>query len=340
MSGFTDTSPDLETYWRSIILFGRNVASYKFALAKSLIELKRREQELVRLEDLAEPFSRHICEHLKQNPKQGTSASSKFLDTCRAFNSQEISKSELIAQTTKLGFVNVIDAFHMVNQGEIPKRFFLDERKQSASIRITDNLFSMFEERHSGNLEEEVEARWRLVETAWSLGLSRTLASVQHDEELLVLYVGSAERRVTVTSSRNALNGYQKGRCFYCFNRISVLEGDALLADVDHFFPHVLKGQMSDAHLDGVWNLVLACKECNRGHDGKFAKLPNTELLGRLHKRNEFLIGSHHPLRETLMSQTGFNKAERKSFLQNQYDRARERLIHTWCPILRAEPVF
>ncbi len=72
MTAFTDTSPGLETYWRSIILFGRNVASYKFALAKSLIEIGGREHELIKLEDLAEPFSRHVCEHLKRNPKQST----------------------------------------------------------------------------------------------------------------------------------------------------------------------------------------------------------------------------------------------------------------------------
>lgn len=340
MTGFTDTAPDIETYWRSIILFGRNVASYKFALAKSLIEIGSREQELVRLEDLAEPFSRHVCEHLKLSPKQSTSSSSKFLDACRAFNSHKISRSDLIAQTTKLGFVNVIDAFHVVNQGEIPIRFFLDERRQNAGIRLTDDFFHMFEEGHTAILGEEVEARWRLVETAWGLGLSRNLASIQHDDELSLLFAGTAGRRVAVTSSRSALNGYQKGRCFYCFDRISVLEGDALLADVDHFFPHILKGEMPDAYLDGVWNLVLACKDCNRGHDGKFAKLPNTHLLSRLYKRNEFLIGSHHPLRETLMSQTGSSEVERKSFLQKHYDRARERLIHTWKPILRAEPVF
>lgn len=236
MTAFTDTTPDLETYWRSIILFGRNVASYKFALAKSLIELGGRELEFIRLEELAEPFARHVCEHLKLNPKQSTSPSSKFLDACRAFNSDEISKSDLISKTTRLGFVNVIDAFHIVNQGEIPKRFFLDEREQNTGIRLTDDFFKMFEQGQTGNLGEEVEARWRLVETAWSLGISRNLASIQHDEDLNQLYTGPTERRVVVTSSRSALNGYQKGRCFYCFDRISVLNGDAQLADVDHFF--------------------------------------------------------------------------------------------------------
>jgi hypothetical protein len=39
VTAFTETTPTLENFWRSIILFGRNVASYKFALGKSLLEL-------------------------------------------------------------------------------------------------------------------------------------------------------------------------------------------------------------------------------------------------------------------------------------------------------------
>lgn len=34
---FQEEHPSLESYWRSIVLFGNNVASYKFALAKSLL---------------------------------------------------------------------------------------------------------------------------------------------------------------------------------------------------------------------------------------------------------------------------------------------------------------
>ena len=40
MSKFYDIEPSLENYWRSIILFGRNVAMYKIALAKALYDLK------------------------------------------------------------------------------------------------------------------------------------------------------------------------------------------------------------------------------------------------------------------------------------------------------------
>jgi hypothetical protein len=60
MAEFLDRDRTPENYWRSVILFGQNVASYKFALAKSLIELSTLQKETVRLEDLAEPFSKHI----------------------------------------------------------------------------------------------------------------------------------------------------------------------------------------------------------------------------------------------------------------------------------------
>ena len=119
MSQFTEVQPTLENYWRAVILFGRNVASYKFALGHSLLEFAGRGNEVITLEDLAEPFSRHICNHLQIADKQGTSKSSQFLDACRKFNVGEIKKEELLDTTAKQGFANVIDAFHVVHAGEI-----------------------------------------------------------------------------------------------------------------------------------------------------------------------------------------------------------------------------
>ena len=48
-----------------------------------------------------------------------------------------MSAEELQRQTVKLGFVNVLDAFHMVNGSELPLRFFHDERRSSGGIRLT-----------------------------------------------------------------------------------------------------------------------------------------------------------------------------------------------------------
>ena len=90
---------------------------------------------------------------------------------------------ELIQTTKKLGFNNVIDAFHIVNGGEIPKRFFIDERKENDGIRITENFFELNELQESENLPSEVEARWRLVETAWDLNMPTNLIRVKYDNE-------------------------------------------------------------------------------------------------------------------------------------------------------------
>lgn len=338
---FIRTEPTLANYWRAIILFGRNSASYKFALAKALIEQGRNpSNDLISLDDLAEPFSRHLCEHLAQVDKQGNRPTGRFLDACRQYNAGQVSKTQLLSITRQLGFQNVIDAFHNVNQGEIPQRFFIDERRSSGGIRLTDQLYALFTQSCTDSLMHETEARWRLVETAWELGVSRNLIEVHADSVSDTLFANASGRRIDITSSRDALNGYQKGRCFYCFESISVVPGTADLADVDHFLPHTLKAWVSGPNWDGVWNLVLACSECNRGSAGKFAKVPTLPLLARLHKRNEYLISSHHPLRETLMQQTGRSTQQRHNYLQQRYDEALGYLVHTWEPQYSGDPAF
>jgi len=57
---FISKDPSLEDYWRGIILYGRNVASYKFALAKTLLELNPQAGQLIKLGELAPVFARHV----------------------------------------------------------------------------------------------------------------------------------------------------------------------------------------------------------------------------------------------------------------------------------------
>ena len=320
MSEFYEIEPSLENYWRSIILFGRNVASYKFALAKALYDLKDSGDTVITLDKLAVPFAKNITEHLVICDKQGTSANSNFLNGCRDFNSNKLSHDELIELTVRSGSNNVIDAFHNVHQSEIPSRFFIDERKTKGGIVLTDNFFKLGEQFQYKSLVDETEARWRLVETAWELNLPKHLIQVDYKEETREFFADNKLRRVAVTSASPALNGYQKGKCFYCFREISIdSENTDTFADVDHFFPHVLRQCDAEKPINGVANLVLACTDCNRGQQGKFAQLPSIKLLKRLYKRNEYLITSHHPLRETLIAQTGNSSEKRQRFLQDAY---------------------
>jgi hypothetical protein len=258
---FQNEYPSIESYWRAIVLFGKNVASYKFALATSLLELAPQGKTSINLDELTEPFSRNICQHLLASPKQGTSQSSQFLDACRKFNSGEISKDELLSVTAKKGFNNVIDAFHVVNNVDVPTSFFhKDYSGSSKRIVLSDELFSLQELQFYNDFDNEVNARWSLVETAWELGVSRNLLHIQYSDINSELFIEDAFRRKSVTSAKDALNGYQKGKCFYCFDDITVNDGsDELVCDVDHFFPHTLKQVIKKVNLDGVWNLVLAC---------------------------------------------------------------------------------
>ncbi len=262
--------------------------------------------------------------------RQATSPRGRYLDACRARNRGGLGRDALNERTVQLAFVNVIDALHMVNGAPTPTTFFTDERRSGGGIRLTDAVLELVRGEQAVNLPVEVESRWRLVETAWELNLPRHLITVgmSPDDEPLVVGSGRTRRR-PVTAVRPALNGYQDGWCFYC-GRVIDVDGGAGDVDVDHFIPWSLQGTGASRNLDGVWNLVLACRDCNRGEGGKAARLPAARFLEALHGRNEYLIGSHHPLRETLILQTGATEQARAAFLRASYAEASRVLVHAW----------
>jgi len=331
MINFQVNDPSLESQWRAIILFGKNSATYKFAFAKSLLELVDHETTRISLSDLAEPFSHNIIEHLKENDKQGSASSSKFLDTCRQHIAGEVSKGQLLESTERLGFINVVDAFQNVNGGNIPDPLYeKDYSRGKKDIIITDNLLKLKESYHIQNFDFEVEARWSLVETAWNLNINPRLLEVKYDEDLSYFFIeNELLKRINITSVRGALNGYQKGKCFYSFQDISINPGSEKICDVDHFLPRVnmQAHHLDGANIDGVWNLVLADRSVNRE---KSARAPHPDYLTRLHNRNEFYIESKHPLAETIINQTGNTPEKRGAFLQRQYNLACSCSIHIW----------
>jgi len=100
---FQDAAPTPASDWRHIIRFGRNVASYKFALGRVLLELGRQQRTFVSLDDLAVPYAAAICEHLRVEDRQSTSAMSRFLDACRSRNRGELDDERLAEVTVRLG---------------------------------------------------------------------------------------------------------------------------------------------------------------------------------------------------------------------------------------------
>ena len=212
---FEEEYPSLDSYWRSIILFGKNSDSYKFALAKSLLELVPTGITEISLEVLALPFCKHLCEHLKKAPKQGTSSRSQFLEACNHFNQGIITHDELMDTTVKKGFNNVIDAFHNVNNSSIPVQFYdIDYSSRNKKIILTDDLLKLQQLPYFKDFNHEAEARWNLVETAWELGVAKNLLSVNYDDSHQLFFINQDLKRKDVTSARDALNGYQKEDVF------------------------------------------------------------------------------------------------------------------------------
>jgi hypothetical protein len=342
MVEFQINDPSIESQWRALILFGKNSATYKFAFAKALLEVVENQKSTITLEELSKPFADSIVEHLKLSDKQGNSPSSTFLNKCRDFRDGKINSEELYWNTKKLGFDAVVDAFHNIHGDVILNKFYEVNPSNKKELIITDNLLKIKELFQFKNLNQEVEARWRLVETAWELNIKAKLLEVQYDEDNSMLFINHKDivRRIDITSSRDALNGYQKGKCFYSFQDISINPEDENLCHVDHFFPHVniFNHYQSNANLNGVWNLVLADKKIN---GNKLARIPHEKYLARLFNRNEFYIESKHPLAETIINQTGSTKEQRRKFLQNQYAIARENSSQIkWKPEVELEGTF
>jgi hypothetical protein len=309
-----------ESRWRSLILFGSNTATYKFAFAKSLLELVGEETTRISLEDLSKPFVLNLANHINIAPKQIRGIEPSFLLEIKKFNQGLSTIDELVKIALRDGFRYVIDAFQYLQGGQIESPFYIkDYTGSKKQLIITDELLKLKRSKQLYNLPLEIEARWKLVETAWNLNINPNLLEVIHDVDENSFYIRESNffKRVDITSSRDSLNGYQKGKCFYSFKDIFLCGID--ICHVDHFFPHAMKElfHREGINVNGVWNLVLSDPDIN-AH--KSNRIPEKQYLHRLYKRNEFYIQSKHPLAETIINQTGKTATQRIAFLNKCYN--------------------
>ena len=234
--------------------------------------------------------------------------------TYKGYVKGDVSYDELISFTATKGFNNVVPRFHNV-KGGLPFEFY-EYNESAKQLVLSDRLYQL--QTNTGLLlETEVEARWNLVETAWNVGIPVNLLEVKIDDSGNELYIEGLDYRKSVTSARDALSGYQKGKCFYSTRDIEINS-----IDVDHFFPVSKQLLHGEDNLNGVWNLVLACSQCN-GASEKGAKIPGIEFLAKLSQRNEYYVSSKHPLSETIQNQTGKSERDRRGFLNKHFQIAR-----------------
>jgi hypothetical protein len=157
-------------HWRSILLFGSNTATYKFALDGALLEVARSGNDQITLADLAVPFADKMCRHIELETRQATNPRSAFLNACRAYNSESIDRDELLGVTMNQGFRYVLDAFHRVVGDNVDPFYRIEGSGSTRKVILSGDLLAM-DSRLTSLLDQELEARWRLVESVWTMGV-------------------------------------------------------------------------------------------------------------------------------------------------------------------------
>lgn len=302
---------DEKDYWRSILLFGLNTATYKIALGQALIYFARNDKSVVTINELAEHFFDLYMERLKKGMPQlflpnRMTVMERYVNE---FNLGKIDRNEAIDKVAQNAFGDVIPRFHTVNNEKLPLSFY--EFKENKMV-LTDSVFKIFSEENSEQLENELLSRWDLLEAAFAIKRE----NIPLVNDIRKFYLEKGYSRKNITHMVPALSGYQNGICFYCSEVMSNND-----IHVDHVIPRQLLNH------DSVWNLVLAHSFCN---EQKSDFLPPLSYVGKLIDRNEYLIHSNHPLKHELIKDIGVDSKTRKENILKIYEDAKTVIRYTW----------
>jgi hypothetical protein len=290
------------------------------ALAQCLISYASKNSEKLTLDELAEDFFEIYIERTRggkpQNAQLGkkTYVEQEIDSVIHAGKSKQ--KAIDIVRTQSLQNM-VLRKFHNLNNREIPQRFYTISSDNRYLI-LDNTLFKLFfEDDDNGNnnqsqfMRNEIDARWDLLEHAFE-----NIHNVESlDVDQYLEHVIRKERRTNLTKLVHLLEGYQRGRCFYCNEPLH--EEIA----VDHVIPYqaLMHNQF--------WNLVLADTFCNENKSDNIAPL---HYIENLIARNEFFISSAHPLKDTLLRELGYTQLQRRQRVMKEYSYAKGKIVRIW----------
>ncbi|MGY3318150.1 HNH endonuclease [Arthrobacter sp. TE12232] len=316
---FYSAHPTATTSWRLAILMGANTRTYKFALASALLEHARAGRAFVTLRELAEGYSRVIVQHSSEAPQArevGDLAGQDFLSIVGQYADDTLqtgTPSEPLVEAAVRSMPGmVMRKFHNLRGGiETPHRFYnLRGSGPNGTVEFTPELMAIAESDDLSNLDSELDARWRIVETSFESGVGRSLISEGFGVNLDLEGLVDRRRRRSVAGLRPAVLGFQYGRCLICHDPIT--ESDRVA--IDHVFPFSLmnRGNLTadpGLDLDSLWNLSPAHAVCN---SRKSNRPPTIDEVRRLGQRNEAIMLSPHPLRRTLELSLALRGIQRK----------------------------
>ena len=292
-------------YWKAIILYGLNAATYKMALAQCLLDFSKTGKQTVEWNDLATAFYNKYKFRLSRNPMPQQATPGRMTKLERIVREEtlgQITNEQAIEKVALEGFQDVVPRFHTISRNKhIVKGLFYDF-DYGKRLNLKDTIFQIGET-SLNELEDEIEARWNLLEGAFSINQSQQ--SYQLANDIRDIYLLNGHERTPLTHNIPFLTGYQGNVCFYC--------GEELGADthVDHVLPRQVISH------DEVWNLVLSHEHCNLQ---KSDKLVGPHYIEKLISRNENIMGSNYPWKKKIEASLGKNPRARAQALQHHYD--------------------
>ena len=204
----------------------------------------------------------------------------------------------------------VFKHFNVLYRNPIKEPFF-SLSDDSRYLVLHPNLLTLAENKEQPEiLHGELSSRWDLLEHAFEK--TNNTDTLDIDEYLRHIITGV--QRTNLTKLIPTLNGYQQNRCFYCGEELYDIE-------VDHVIP-----RQALRH-DEIWNLILAHELCNQSKDDN---LPPSHFLDNIIARNEFLIASAHPIKDTLIQQLGKTPSQRRQKIINEYQYAKGKIGRIW----------
>lgn len=302
-------------HWKAVTLYGLNTATYKIALAKSLLVFCERGVNQVSWDALsAQFFNEYLLRLEVESPMPQMGQPGRLTEMEKiiaAYTAGTIDKGEAIGRVGKDAFKDVIRRFHNIgSRGDLSDSMFYHYEfgkrlvLTDATHAITDNA--------ADELDDELGARWSLLEGAYSV--------MHHDfklaNDLRTIYIKNATSRKNLTGNIGFLQGYQGNTCFYC--------GEPIPAGKSHV-DHVLPRQV--VQHDHIWNLVLAHEYCN---EQKSDRIVGDHFAAKLIARNENIMGSNHPWKKEIESELGGTPKRREEAVKAHYARVGQILNWTY----------
>lgn len=295
---------EFQYYFNTILTKGRKDNTYKFALARFLIEYSSNQAELdietrisnnqpytIKYSVIAQSFLKYywhqICKYkIRQNynPEklplivqiiQYIFGKEYIPDSFESMEKEKIERAEL--EISRECFREVIPRFQNISSGirVVPHNVFYEYRENQISLK--PEAVKYFKETYH-MLLKSITLEWAKFLEKLNKGLPMLISKIE----------GHIPDRGSLEKINQVLNIYFN-RCFYCN---SVFPQDKRMIHVDHVIP------WSYIYEDEIWNLVLSCRACNLK---KHSSLPSDYHIKRLTKRNAEYSDKIELLKKSLM---------------------------------------